>query len=110
MGSTSTRESFTISLIRCVTHFTLSPGIRRKFTTAVAVDGTTLSLIPPDTIVTAVVVRTTALPAGIRDIPARTTGSKSHRFAMTNRREYGISGPTVLNMARVASLMRDGRG
>src|SRR5688572_7307428 len=58
----------------------------------------------------AVVVRTIAFPAGIFAIVLNTTGSNSQRFAITMRSLYGIAGPTVLNMARVAWLRRAGSG
>ena len=63
---------------------TVSPGTMRRFTVALACDGSTLAAVPPDCIVAATVVRTSAagsppMAANTRPVSGGTTESRRYR-------------------------------
>jgi len=84
-GSTTIRESAMTSRTRAVTVAMVSPGRIRKFTTAVASGGSTLSLTPAESRVGAMVVWSSAAPSGDLRIIALTSGPVSQRLARAMR-------------------------
>src|SRR3989337_4547953 len=64
-GTTVTRGSLITRLVYSARSSTVSPGNKRKLAIASALAGSRLSLIPPATMVTAVVVRIEAFVVGL---------------------------------------------
>ncbi len=78
--------------------------------TAVALCGSTFSVMPALKMVGATVVRMAALVMGDRANCLRTSGSKSQRLASASLLVQPISGPRYSNIWRVGPLSRDGNG
>src|SRR5512145_2572719 len=88
----------------------VSPGRTRRFITAVAVAGRTVSCAPAVKIVGAIVVRIAALVIGEAANWRVTTGSKSQRLANASFLLQTISGPRNSSICRVAPLTRGVNG
>ncbi len=106
----STRGSSTISRTRAIAAALLSPGSRRKLTMARARPGSTLSLVPACTTVSAVVVRTIAAELGSSVSERATTGDSSQRLASAMRWPKGMRGASVTSMSRGAPSSCAGKG
>ncbi len=78
----------------------LSPGSRRKLTVASARPGSTFSLLPALTMVSAVVVRSIALVVAPASSCFFTRGANSHRLDSATRDKPLISGASVSNIWR----------
>ena len=77
---------------------TVSPGKILKLTTAVATVGSTLDLLLPCSIVTAVVVRAPAAELGAASKACSTSGDNNHKLAKGRRLASGIENPILSNI------------